>query len=150
MSVFDAQTFAQMTFTDANSTESTPIPVGEWVFQIEKAEVKTWQKREDPSVAGLKLLLTLSNEDPAITAITGRKTNKLIYELMLDLTDAGGLDFGKGMNIRLGRLREAVGLNKPGQPFSFDMLIGRAVKASVKHEIWKETLQARCDSVAAA
>jgi hypothetical protein len=50
--------------------------------------------------------------------------------VMMDLTDAGGFDTTKGRNIGMGRLREAVGLNTPGQAFQFGMLEGRTVKVS--------------------
>lgn len=150
MSVFDPKTFATMTFTEANSTESVPVPAGEWNFDITKAEVTSWQSKQDPSKAGLKLSLTLTTEDPAIAAITGRPKNSVPYEMMLDLTPEGGLDFGKGMNVNLGRARAATGLNVPGQPFSFDMFIGRPVKATVKHEEYQGKLFARASAIAAA
>lgn len=146
-SPFDPQTFAQMTFNESNSTESTPIPVGEWPFTITKQEITRWQKKDDPSVAGLKCTLTLETDDAAVVGVTGRPKNLLRHEMMLDLTPEGGLDFGKGMNVALGRAREACGLNKPGQPFGFDMFIGHNVKAGVKHEVYQDKLQARCTGV---
>lgn len=149
MSVFDPKTFAQMTFSDANSTESTPVPVGEWPATIEKSEITQWQARDDPSKAGLKLTLALAITDPAVAMVTGRPKNVVRHEVMLDLTPEGGLDFGKGMNVRLGKLRSSVGLNKPGQPFSFDMLVGHEVKAMIKHGIYKDQPVANCDAVAA-
>jgi hypothetical protein len=147
-SVFDPKTFASMTFTDSNSTESVPVPVGEWPATIDKQEIVAWAKKDDPSKSGLKLNLSLAIDDPAVAQLTGRPKNLVRYELMLDLTPEGGLDFGKGMNVRLGRLREALGLNKPGQPFSFDMLVGHALKASIKHEEYKGQLTAQCSGVA--
>lgn len=150
MSVFDPQTFAQMTFTEGNSTESTPVPVGEWPFTISKSEITSWQSKQDQSKAGLKCTLMLESEDPAIVGVTGRPKNTVRYEMMLDLTPDGGLDFGKGMNVNLGRAREACGLNKPGVPFAFDMFVGRPVKATIKHEVYQDKLMARCSAIAAA
>ena len=147
MSVFDPTTFAQMTFTDANSTETVPIPVGDQLMDIEKVEIKSWQKKDDPSVAGLKCVLTLKTEDAEIATLTGGKINRVFYEMMLDLTPTGGLDFGKGMNVRLGRAREACNLNRPGAPFGFDMFIGHQVKAAISHEVYQQTLQARCTGI---
>jgi hypothetical protein len=55
---------------------------------------------------------------------------------MLDLNESGtGMDTGKGKNVTLGRLREALGLNQPGTPFSFRQLIGRAAKISVTQRV---------------
>jgi hypothetical protein len=150
MSVFDPTSFAQMTFTEANSTESVPIPVGEWPATITKSEISAWQKKDDPSRGGLKCTLLLEVDDPAVATLTGRPKNSVRYEFMLDTTPEGGLDFGKGMNVSLGRARSAVGLNTPGTPFSFDMFVGRSCKAAVKHEEYQGRLLAKCTAIAAA
>ena len=42
---------------------------------------------------------------------------------------------GKGKNVALGRLREALGQNTPGKPWSFGMLVGQVAKVAVKHRI---------------
>jgi len=149
-SVFDPQTFAQMTFTEQNSTESFPVPVGDWPFQITKAEITAWTKKDNPNEGGLKCTLMLATEDPAVQAVTGRPKNVLRHEMMLDLTPEGGLDFGKGMNVQLGRAREACGLNKPGQAFAFDMFVGHDVIGSVKHEIYQDRQMARVAAIAHA
>lgn len=150
MSVFDPKTFGQMTFTDANSTESTPIPVGEWEFEVKKVEIVPWKKKDDPTVGGLKCVLMLETTAPEVVEVTGRDKNALRYEMMLDLTPEGGLDFGRGMNVRLGRAREACGLNKPGQPFAFDMFVGHFVKGTVSHREYEGSLQADCKGIAPA
>lgn len=131
-SAFDPATFAQMTFTEANSTRTIPIPAGDWPATCVKQEIKIWENR-DKTASGLKCVLTFEFTDPALQEITGRKKNLLTYEIMLDLTPENGLDFGKGANAKLGRAREAFGLNVPGQPFSFDMFVGREVMTNVAH-----------------
>lgn len=148
MSIFDPKTFESMTFQESNSTESTPCPVGEWPFTITKRAVTPWQSKQDSSKAGLKLTLSLETEDAAVTGVTGRPKNVLQYEIMLDLTPEGGLDFGKGMNVNLGRARAACGLNNPGAPFSFDMFLGHTVKAAVRHESYQERLLAKVSGIA--
>jgi hypothetical protein len=150
MSIFDPQSFAQMTFTESNSTESVPVPVGEWLGTITKSEITAWQKKDDPSKAGLKCTLSIEIDDPSVATLTGRPKNTVRQEFMLDLTPEGGLDFGKGMNVNLGRARSAVGLNTPGTPFAFDMFIGRPCKVSVKHEEYQGRLMARASGIAAA
>lgn len=150
MSVFDPNSFAQMTFTEANSTESVPIPVGEWEGLIDKSEITTWQSKTDSSKAGLRCTLLVNVTDPAVATLTGRQKNLVRYEFFLDLTPEGGLDFNKGMNVSLGRARAALGLNVPGQPFSFDMFVGRPCKVSVKHEEYQGRLQAKATGIAGA
>lgn len=147
-SVFDPATFASMVFTESNSTESTPIPAGEWPFTITKTEIVAWSSK-DKTKAGLKLVCTLETEHPEIAQATGRPKNTAKDEIMLDLTPEGGLDFGKGMNVRLGRLRAATHLNTPGQPFSFDMLMGREATYLVVHEPYEERMVHRIKGVVA-
>ena len=149
MSVYDPQTFASMTFTGSNSTESTPIPAGEHEFEITGQKIEGWQAKSDSTKAGLKAILALKavDADGSISAVTGRKENVTRYEMMLDLTPEGGLDMGKGMNVRLGRAREACNINDPTRPFAFDMFIGHRVKGMVSHDVWKGQVVANVDSI---
>ena len=146
MSVFDPKTFGQMTFTETNSTVYVPIPAEEWPFEIKKSDISSWQSK-DSSSAGLKCVLLLETTDAKVVEVTGREKNAVRYEIMLDLTPEGGLDFGKGMNVKLGKAREACGLNKPGQPFAFDMFIGHTVKAKIAHRAYEGNLQADCKAI---
>lgn len=148
-SAFDPATFASMTFTGANSTESSPVPVGEWHALCTKQEITRWQSK-DGSKAGLKSTLIFEIEDPTVTEVTGRPKSFVRYEMMLDLTPEGGLDMGKGMNVNLGRTRAAMSLNDPTVPFSFDQFVGRPAVIAIKHEEWEGRLQARCHGVAKA
>lgn len=132
---FDPKLFKSMTFTGSNSTESIPIPVGDHLFTITKVDITSWQSRDGAS-SGLKLLCTFETEDAEIAQITGRAKSQVRYEAMLDLLPGGqGLDMGKGMNVKLGRLREATGLNDASRPFAFDMLLGHTVLATIGHRI---------------
>lgn len=133
MGMFDPNTFADMTFEGANSTVSTPVPVGEYVAVIEKIELREWKKKDDPTKGGLTLDVFWDVDDAAVKQLLERDKVTVKQGIMLDLTDEGGLDMGKGKNIGLGRLREAVGLNTPGQPFGFKMLPGRPAKIAVSH-----------------
>lgn len=133
MSNFDPNAFLNLTITEANSTQSVPVPVGEYTAVIEKVEPRTWQSRDDASKSGVALDVFYSIDDSNVKALLGRDKITVKQGIMLDLTDGGGLDMGKGRNISLGRLRDATGLNVPGQPFSFAQLPGRAVRVRVKH-----------------
>jgi hypothetical protein len=130
MSAFDAKQLLDMQFNDANSTQRIPIPAGEHLSVITEVEMRPWQK-EDKS--GLFLDVTYQIDDPNVKALVGREKVVLTQGVGLDLTPTGGLDFSKGRNVTLGRLREAVGLNEAGKPFGFRMLIGKPVKIVVGH-----------------
>ena len=93
-----------------------------------------------------------------VFAFTGRCFFRLFYDDFVlgafftgrpvILSDSGGLDMGKGRNVGLGRLREALNLNQPGQSFSFSMIPGRLAKVSVSHRIDGENIYAEVKAVA--
>ena len=132
-SKFDPKTFLDLQVNDANSTKRLPVPVGEYMSLIEKVDVRAWQSK-DGSKSGLALDVTHNLDDAAVKTAMGRDKVTMTQGIMLDLTDNGSLDMGKGKNVQLGRLREATGLNVAGQPFSFRMLEGKVVKIRVGHE----------------
>lgn len=130
----DAKAMLDLSVTGALDTKLTPIPVGEYPCMIEEVDVKPWQGKEDPTKSGLKLLLKLEVQDPAVKSFLNRDKVTIGYDIMLDLTPEGGLDMGKAKNVRLGALREAIGLNSPTEPFSFRMLPGKHLKAAIGQE----------------
>ena len=68
--------------------------------------------------------------------------SKVPQDQMFDLTDTGAFDMGKGRNVGLGRLREALGMNAPGEPFSMGAIRGRMAKVVVSHRPNGEDLYA--------
>lgn len=146
--MFNPEQFLDMQVTESNDTKLTPVPVGEYNAIAEKVEVKSWQKRDDPSVSGLKLAITWNIDDEAVKQLLGRDKVSARQDIMLDLTEAGGLDMGKGKNVGLGRVREAVGLNVPGQPFSFTMVTGRLAKIKIAHRVDGEDVYSEVKGVA--
>jgi hypothetical protein len=58
--------------------------------------------------------------------------------LMLDMTESGALAVGTNKNVNLGRLREALGQNVSGRPWSPNMLQGQVARISVKHRLWED------------
>lgn len=146
--MFNAEQFLEMQVTEANDTQVTPVPAGEYNAIVEKVEVKPWAKRDDPSVSGLKLLLQWSIDDAAVKELLGRDKVTVKQDIMLDITDSGSLDMSKGHNVGLGRLREATGCNTPGQAFAFTMLHGKLAKVSVSHRIHEGNIYAEVKAVA--
>lgn len=126
---FDAEAFQNAVFSDANSTRTMPWPEGEYTGTIKKAEIRSGTiskgERQGQPWAGLSVQVEVDRSflPEGVSSVASGM-------VMLDLTDAGGLDMRPGRNVNLGRLREAAGLNQPGQPFSFPMLEGRTVKIS--------------------
>ena len=146
--MFSPEQFLDMQVTESNDTKTIPVPVGEYTAVAEEVKCRQWQSKKDPSMSGLTLDIKWSIDDPAVKELLGRDKVTVNQGIMLDLTDSGGLDMGKGRNIGLGRLREALGLNAPGQPFSFMMVSGRVAKVSVSHRIDGENIYAEVKGVA--
>lgn len=132
---FDPNEFLNTTVTEAFDTKATPVPVGEYNAAIDKVESRAWVKKDDPSKSGITLEVFWSLDDAGVKEALGRDKVTVKQGIMLDLTDEGKVDVAKGRNIGLGRLREALDLNVPGQPFAFSMLPGRVAKVSVSHRL---------------
>lgn len=132
MSQFDPQAFLDTQTTEVNDTRILPCPVGEWPATVDNVDIKSGvsQKSGEPWT---RLNVKWKIEGCDANRLADRDPIFVTQGVMLDITDNGGLDMGKGRNVQLGRLREAIGLNKPGQPFSFRMLIGRSAKVRVDH-----------------
>lgn len=131
---FDPATFLNQTIEEANDTKVTPCPAGEYVALAEKVEIKPWSAR-DGSSSGLKVEIVWDIQDDNVKSLLGKDTVRVRQQQMLDLTETGALDLGKGKNVGLGRLREAVDLNTPGSPFAFTMIQGRIAKVKVSHRV---------------
>lgn len=137
--MFDAQEFMNQTMTDSNSTELIPVPEnmsGEgYVAVVTGVDVRQWVKKTDPSVSGLALDLVWEIQDEEVKKAVSRDKVTVKQGIMLDITETGQIDMAKGKNVNLGRLREALGLNNPGEPFSFMQLEGQIGSIFVKHRI---------------
>lgn len=146
--MFNAEDFLNATIEGANSTSAQPIPEGEYTAVIAEFKLRPWVKKDDPSVSGQALDVVWQLDAPNVAEELGRKELKAKQGIMLDFTDDGRLDMGKGRNVGLGRLREALDMNNPGQAFAISMIAGRMAKVKVKHRIDKGNIFAEVDSVA--
>ena len=146
---FDPQQFLNSTIEESNSTEMVPVPEGELLAIADKVDCVTWSSK-DGSSSGLKLRVIWDIQDEPTKQLLGRSKVTCAQDIMLDLTETGQLDMGKGKNVGLGRLRSAVDLNTPGQPFSFPMIQGRMATVSVKHRIYQDAIFAEVKGVTKA
>lgn len=129
---FDPATFLNATVEGQLDTKVTPCPVGEYLAISDKVDVKTWSSK-DGSSSGLKIVVLWDIQDENVKALLGRDKIVVPQDIMLDLTETGELDMGKGKNVGLGRLREALDMNKPGEPFSIGNMQGRMATVIVSH-----------------
>ena len=130
--MFNVDDFVNSSVQGSNSTEYVPVPRGEYPAYVESVKGRQWQSR-DGSQSGMALDITWTIEDQGVKDLLQRPSVTCKQGLMLDFTDAGALDMGKGRNVGLGRVREAVGQNDPSTPWAPSMLIGKGAKVKVEH-----------------
>ena len=142
--MLNAQEFLGMTQQGANATKLELIPEMEVGAQIaiDGLDLKDFKyKRGDrEGQTGYRMTVKWEIDDPTgeIEKTIGRRP-VIVQSVMLDVTEAGSLDMGKGKNVTLGRLREAVGQNTDGKPWNPQMLLGQRAKIKIKHSINKES-----------
>jgi hypothetical protein len=144
MSAFNPDTFLNTQTNEANDTVIIPVPEGE-----HPAAIKAIKPRVLSSGQAVLDIYWTVNSDEAREA-TGQAEPMVRQSVWLDVTESGGLDFGKGKNVSLGKLRDAVGQNQSGKPWAPGMLIGAAAIVKVVHSIDKrdgETIQADVKAV---
>ena len=133
MSQFDPTQFLDTETTDQMDTTFTPVPVGEYPAMIKSVEARQIPSSKDPSELWTILDVTYAIDDHSVRDETGLPEPTIRQSIFLDINEEGKLSTEKGKNINLGRLREAVGLNEPGQVFSFASLAGTVCIIAVKH-----------------
>jgi len=127
--MFDPELFTGTAVEGEMSTEFTPIPEGEF-----NAIVSGVKARE--AKGHVMLDVSWDIDDAAVAEATQRDKNTARQTLFLDMTESGGMDMGKGKNIQLGKLREALGQNGPGA-WSPSMLEGKVAKVKIAHRMYE-------------
>lgn len=130
---FDPTSFLSQETSDQMDTTFTPIPAGEYPAMIKKVEARQTPSTKEAGEVWTILDVTYVIDDQGVREATALPEPSIRQSLFLDLDPMGKLDAGKGKNVNLGRLREAVGLNQPGQAFTFSSLVGQACIVAVKH-----------------
>lgn len=149
---FDPAAFLQNTIGDSLSTSYVVVPEGEYnatIGEVDDACFRQIETRDGPRVV---LDVPWIIDDAAVAEITHRKENRVRQGIFLDviLDTQGrivGLDLAKGANVPLGRLRQALGQNKPGAPWSFGMLSGGSAVVEVTHSVDGDRIYANVTSV---
>jgi hypothetical protein len=133
---FDVNAFMNENIDTPLDTRLDPIPEGEHMGQIGIGE------KDVDVVAGvsaktqkpwLRVDMFIDLTDPNLAATLKREKVRVRYSVMIDLNEQGKLDTRPQRNINLGKLRDAVGQNKPG-PWNFNMLKGMPIKVKVKQK----------------
>lgn len=139
MGLFNPDQLAMMEVEQAMDTTFVVLPIGDYTFVVDDLEVREIEPQDSSKDPFHVLELKCSVDGSAMTpdgstvqAVTGREKATARYKGFLDIKN-GAFELGKGKNIDLGKIREATGLNVPGQKFGLNMLKGRSFVGSVVH-----------------
>jgi hypothetical protein len=131
--MFDPDNFLSSQTEGEMSTEFTPVPEGEYNALISGVNARSTSSEKGEYVI---LDITWAIDDAGVSETVGMDNPTVRQSIFLDTTDNGGLDLGKGKNIQLGRLREAVNQNGPGA-WAPSMLEGQVAKVRVSHRMYE-------------
>lgn len=132
MSTFDATSFLDQETNSQMDTRFPLIPQGEYPAIVDAIDARQQESTKVPGEVWTILDVTYAIDDAGVREETQLPKPTIRQSIFLDMED-GKLATGTGKNVNLGRLREALGLNQPGQAFNFRMLVGQACIVSVKH-----------------
>ncbi len=131
--MFDAESILNVQVDQPMATQYEPIPEGEYTATIRSVEARNTKN------GSVVLDVQWAIDDPALAERLNRQELLVRQSIFLDLTPNGALDLGPNKNVRLGRLREAVGQNQPGQPWNLRMLEGAGpARIGVRHRTTEE------------
>jgi hypothetical protein len=137
-SVFNPDLFLATSTDETGDTRYTPVPTGEWRAQVRKVDARRAHSEKtglDYTFLDVQWVIL----DESVRETLNIDEPRVRQSLILDLTPAGGLDFGRSKNVRLNRLREAVGQNTQGKPWRPSDLEGQMATIRVTHRPHQET-----------
>lgn len=139
---FNPELFLNQQYTEASSTEYVLVPAGEYTAVIGAISADSFKsfdikRGENAGKKAYRLDLELLIEDPdgKLKEMLGRPP-KITHGIMLDIKPDGGIEFGKGRNVQLGLLREALNQNATGRQWGFGSMAGQPVKVIVVEDTY--------------
>lgn len=141
--MFSPEEIMQVETQGSMSTEFINVPDDEYLAVIDDVKIRTPQE----SVI-LDIFWQLDDADGKLAELTGRDKNIVRQSIFLDMLESGGFDMGKGKNVYLGKLREA--LNQNTGAWSPRMLLGQAARIRTAQRIFEDKTFVDVKSVAPA
>ena len=121
MSGFDPENFMHQEVEAAMDTSFTPVPEGEYPAYVKDVGARTVTTKNGPSPM---LDITFAITDEEVAKELGMEEVSVRQSLFLDLTEDGLLAFDANSNVRLGRLRKALGQNVDGAAWAPSHMVG--------------------------
>ncbi len=133
---FDAAALLNATTTNAGSTEFLLLPTDEEFvanLRVDSDPAKAFKQGVKDGRDWLMLNVQVELSGARIAELlAGRDKRTIQWGIPLDVTPSGGLDMGKGMNVTLNKLREAVGQRKEGSKWGVSDLNGQTIRVKIK------------------
>lgn len=114
---FDPDVFMQQTVDAPMSTVSIQCPEGEYPAMIDDFDAKAFRTFDRKDNEGTTTVFSppFIIQDETVKQMLERDKVVVYHKgMFVDIGPDGGLDTGKGKNVDIGRLREAVGQNAAG------------------------------------
>lgn len=129
--MFDTDSFLNTSTEGEMSTEFPVVPAGDFNAVVDDIDVRSGEGEKGTWAV---MDITWVIDDAAVAEEMGIDNPKCRQSIFLDFDDSGALKLGKGKNVGLGRLREALGQNGPGA-WSPAMLKGGVARVHVEQRI---------------
>jgi hypothetical protein len=126
---FNAEEFLNQSVEGSLDTKIDPLPEDDYRAVIDDVDARQGEK---DGRAWTMLIVKWKITDDEKLAAANRDGGMVSQTLMLDLDDSGKLDTSEQKNVRLGKLRDALGQND-GSPWSFGMLQGQSAILRIGH-----------------
>ena len=115
---FDPELFMAKETEQEMETKYTPIPDDDYISMIDD-KIALKEVNGSPVIDLYHII-----DDPELAERMGLERISVKQSIFCDVDAAGNLTFGPNQNIKLGKLREALGQNVPGQSWNVNMLAG--------------------------
>ena len=136
--MFDINQIMSTSVNVAGDVNYAPIPQGVYTALIKEVKLEERQHEKiNDGTPFVEFNVTYLIDDDDVRAELEKDEVIISDNYILDVTtDENGrdsLDFGKGKNIKLNRLRETLGQNEPGVDWQMEHLKGKMLKIQVTH-----------------
>lgn len=149
--MFDVNQLLDSQTTEAAKRRPPLNPTLEYIGILSSPTARNVQGKQDPSKSYTFIDWNVDVDltaNPQERERVGQDTVRLRYSASLDMNETG-IDWSPGKNTGLRLMREALGMNVPGQAFSINAMTGRPIRVKIKHEEYPEGSGELQDRIAA-
>jgi hypothetical protein len=150
---FDPSIFLGATLTEAN-VRRPPIPGGlSFPGTLGAPTTRTAEGKKESNIGQVYVFCEIPVEvditsNPQVRALVGQDKVNLRYSFRLDVKGGGALDMSPGKNNGLRILRDALDMNKQGEPFMLTMVEHRQVLCRIGNRPYQGEVYDEVESIA--